>query len=493
MQSNQIPTRMGVAWGTLAGPSYIRTVPVDSQIGITDGAASFQTGFPPLNFTPKNAGGVPPFGQDMNGVINALSLWSQWVAAGGPKIYDSAFSTAINGYPAGTILNSSVDVQGFWLSIAENNTNNPDSNPTGWIGFRVGAPGNFWRDTGAVNALVITPQPAVGSAYHDGLFLLVQVADTNTGASTINVNGLGAKAITYGDGTALLPTSLVSGYIYALLYDANAGSFQVLNPSASPQTKVVLPADQGYYVNPSTGNDSNNGLTSGTAWQTLQHAYNWIQQNVNLNGFKATINCAAGTYATGLNALGPLNGQTANDKCYFLGDTTTPSNCLVTVSGAAFAAQNGAHFQVQGFKTVTGTQGIVANGSGSQIQYGFMDFGACGNGHVVAEFGATTTAINNYTISGSAAEGHFLGVWSGQVIAGSITITLTGTPDFGSDGFALAQYVGALHLNGITFSGSGTGKRYLSDANSIVYTAGGGANYFPGNVPGTTSNNGLYL
>lgn len=140
MQSTNIPTRYQKVWGVNAAGAYIRTVPVASQIGIQDGAASFDTGFVPDNFTPVAAGGVPPFGQDFNGILNVDTAWMQWMQAGGPIPYDSTFASAIGGYPKGAVLSSAVVLGAQWYSTVENNTTNPDDPLTssGWA--RVGVP-----------------------------------------------------------------------------------------------------------------------------------------------------------------------------------------------------------------------------------------------------------------------------------------------------------------------------------------------------------------
>src|SRR5258708_35003477 len=107
MQSTDIPTKMPTPWGASAGGGFIRTVPVPSQIGIQDGAASFTTGYPPLNFLPIGAGGVPPFGQDFNGITNAMTAWLRWAQAGGaPAVCDSAFQSAIGGHPKAVLGNA---------------------------------------------------------------------------------------------------------------------------------------------------------------------------------------------------------------------------------------------------------------------------------------------------------------------------------------------------------------------------------------------------
>jgi hypothetical protein len=132
MQQSNAPALVVEPWAAGAGASYIHTVPVPSQIGITNGAASWTDGFPPLTFQPVNTGGVPPDGRDVNGVLNALSLINQWQQAGGLPTYSSTFSTAIGGYPNGAILQSA-DGTGFWRSTVDNNTANPDTGGANWL------------------------------------------------------------------------------------------------------------------------------------------------------------------------------------------------------------------------------------------------------------------------------------------------------------------------------------------------------------------------
>lgn len=130
MKIADLPTRFDIAFARDATPgSYKRTIPDTSQIGINPGYASFPTGFVPLNFTPVASGGIPPFGQDVNGILNAVTLWGQWQAAGGPALYNSAFSTAIGGYPKGALL-ASTTVGLFWTSLVDDNTVDPDAGPS---------------------------------------------------------------------------------------------------------------------------------------------------------------------------------------------------------------------------------------------------------------------------------------------------------------------------------------------------------------------------
>ena len=79
----------------------------------------------------------------------------------------------------------------------------------------------YFVDSGAADAYVITPSPSVG-AYEEGQKLVFRATNANTGASTLNANGLGAIAIQTPDGQALSSGAIVAGGYYEVVYDANA-------------------------------------------------------------------------------------------------------------------------------------------------------------------------------------------------------------------------------------------------------------------------------
>src|ERR1700679_557661 len=135
MLKASIPSRFNIPFANSAGGGFIRPIPQASQIGITNGAASLTDGFPPLNSQPVASGGVPPFGEDFNGILNQISAWSQWFEAGGPINWDATFAAgASGGYPNGAIVQSNIVPGNFWMSTIDSNTNNPDAlSPTGWV------------------------------------------------------------------------------------------------------------------------------------------------------------------------------------------------------------------------------------------------------------------------------------------------------------------------------------------------------------------------
>ena len=136
MQSSNIPSKIPLPFAYAAGGSYVNPIPTASQIGVVNGRASLHDGFPPLTFTPIGAGGVPPFGSDMNGILNEITAIQQWQEAGGFFPFDATFASAIGGYPKGAIIQSSLlssPYPGLWMSIIENNSNAPDSGGAGWV------------------------------------------------------------------------------------------------------------------------------------------------------------------------------------------------------------------------------------------------------------------------------------------------------------------------------------------------------------------------
>ncbi len=89
---------------------------------------------------------------------------------------------------------------------------------------------NYALDTGAANACVVNLTPAA-TAYTDGMKIRAKIAATNTGASTINVNGLGTKAIVGGAHAALAGGELLATGYAEFEYNSTLGSFILLECS----------------------------------------------------------------------------------------------------------------------------------------------------------------------------------------------------------------------------------------------------------------------
>lgn len=196
MQHSQFPFPITKPFAVGAGGSYIRTIPVPSQILTNPGAASYTDGFPPLNFQPIAGGGIPPDGRDMNGILYAMSALLWWWGAGGPVGWDATTSAAIGGYPRGSVLQSPITFGLQWVSTVDNNVSNPDTGGAGWVtlisllistaqggGTSFASIGyqNSWTDGGVIGGFQ-TGQPYF---YKDLLgFVHVQGTVKNAGAFT---------------------------------------------------------------------------------------------------------------------------------------------------------------------------------------------------------------------------------------------------------------------------------------------------------------------
>lgn len=132
MQQSTAPSLFTAVWGYNAGSSYINPIPVLSQIGIKNGAASLQDGFPPNCFIPYASGGAGPDGTDFNGILQWITQCIQWNQATGIWVYSATFQAAIGGYPKGAIVQSATTLGTLWLSTVDNNVTNPDTGGAGW-------------------------------------------------------------------------------------------------------------------------------------------------------------------------------------------------------------------------------------------------------------------------------------------------------------------------------------------------------------------------
>lgn len=94
----------------------------------------------------------------------------------------------------------------------------------------------FGNDTGIVNAYQTT---IVNASLTQGYTFEVRINTTNTGASTLQINALGAKAIVDSEGNALTAGLLVDNTIYAFVYDIVQDEYQLLG-LAKPSSTVPI-------------------------------------------------------------------------------------------------------------------------------------------------------------------------------------------------------------------------------------------------------------
>jgi hypothetical protein len=479
---------------------------VEIPVTTADPTRASQTlGFPPLTMQPPESGGVPPQGEDFNGGMNQIARVAWWLLNGGGWPYDSVFASnaAINGYPNGAVLQSA-DFRGNWINTADNNQNNPDTNGTNWVpGFQYG--------TTALTGLTggtVTPTPAqaakngitiagtLGSALTVILPTWVKnwtITNNTTGAFVTIVKTAAGSGVTIPQNAS--PTRVSGDGTNIVQPSENVATATLPNQAvAFVQVRTRLTANLNLFV-ATTGNDANSGLAVGSPFLTLQRAWNVIFSGYDLNGFNVTVNVAAGSYAAGVFASGPLVGATGATSLTFLGASTFVS----VTSNTCFNANNGAAFAVNTISMAAtgssgdGSQGFaIFAGNGATIQFTATNFLACGAAHIGAVSGGNVFGSGNYTISGGS-PAHLLTTFRGGVATASgITVTLTGTPAF-SAAYVFVASVSTVNVAGTTFSGAATGSRYNVSTNAVLSTNGGGATYLPGNAAGSTATGGQYV
>lgn len=286
----------------------------------------------------------------------------------------------------------------------------------------------------------------------------------------------------------ILTTAPGSGWATALGAALGSGWSTVLAQPVSGPLREKLSGLRTYYVR-SDGSDSNTGLvdSAGGAFLTLQKAADVIYETLDLNGNNVIVDIGNGTYTAGVSVSGAPVGE---GLIYFIGDTTTPSNVLVSVTGGdCFSAFYGARFDVRGVKLQTTTSGHGLKAYlGSHIGYQSVDFGACAEMHVECGQGSTIIADGAYTISGGAL-GHLHCGSFGLISSSTFTVTLTGTPAFSSYFAGAAQ--GNIIVTGMTFTGSATGVRYLAHRGGVISAAAIDP-ALPGNAAGRVATGGVY-
>ena len=102
-------------------------IPLERAIADPIYRASWKAGFPPDTRLPKDLGGEGPDGLDFNGVLNILSQAVVFLQKGNAYQFDVSLAP----YPIGALVRSNDNLTTY-QSTVPNNSNNPNSNMSGW-------------------------------------------------------------------------------------------------------------------------------------------------------------------------------------------------------------------------------------------------------------------------------------------------------------------------------------------------------------------------
>lgn len=350
---------------------------------------------------------------------------------------------------------------------------------------------------GTANALTATLDPAPASnASLIGAPLRLLISVSNTGAATLTVNGLAALPILTMRGAALAKGDLPAGAIVTLLPTGTAYLFAGL---AYSEALLPLRSDQTFYVR-SDGNDANDGLanTAGSAFQTLTGAYNAVRSRYTANGYRVTLQLGMpGTYA-GLShdswpgTVAIVGNPAAISSHVITGFPSAPDSCVI--------AQGGQTLAVRG---VTLLGGNMANGRcawafGGSLTLQDIDWKAGADtsfSPILAEAGGNVALLGAHqAYFASRCFFRVLGgasVYLGNGSTATDLVVLSSASFWTA--FAEVSEVSKVMNRGMSFFGPAVGVRYDVSLNSIINTAGAGANYFPGSVAGSVATGGQYV
>lgn len=272
------PTRFPIPFADSAVAPYVHEVPEASQVGITTGAASLTDGFPPANFTPVSAGGVPPFGNDMNGILRQATQWIRWLTAGGPIPYDSSFATSISGYPKGAIIPGTIPGSA-WISTADANTTDPNAGGANWspYGASTGDTKLTLKTTADYGWLMMNDGTignassngtTYASAFAEALFTLLWTNVSNTYAPLFTSAGApvarGASAAADFAANRAISLTKQLGRVLAIAGAGSGLTSHVLGQTLGAETVTLSQANLPSYTLPNTLGISKVGLDVST-------------------------------------------------------------------------------------------------------------------------------------------------------------------------------------------------------------------------------------
>lgn len=269
--------------------------------------------------------------------------------------------------------------------------------------------------------------------------------------------------------------------------------------SGSVSDAVITSGDRTYYVAPSGGSDSNDGLSTSAPFATLQkaitvmHGLTIVDQNSNV-----IIQLMDGTHT--IAAQINVRQFAGNGQVIIQGNTSDKTAVTLVAATASsimlnFIGNGGCRYFLRDmtFQGNSSNQAINLSSNGRltvgalKFTTGFTNFVSIANLSFFQMIGAT------YEIAGGASVPFLIQRMSTLLWTTNAVVTITGTPAWSSAFINLIDHAYArISVANVSFSGSATGTRYVISGMSELQTNGGGANFFPGNGAGTAADTSLY-
>jgi hypothetical protein len=249
----------------------------------------------------------------------------------------------------------------------------------------------------------------------------------------------------------------------------------------------VLTADRTYYINSTTGSDTNDGLTSGTAFETLSFAAA-VASKLNTAGYSVIFQLADGTYpptwlsksiAGGGDII--VQGNPDNHEAVVFNQIASTN-----YGNAALVFDNITNrVTVRCMKFAVAGMAIVA-GEGVVVWVEDLVFDSCSI--CLFAFLASFRSVDT-TLTFRGTFGNVFYILAQSVLNLKLS-TLVLEPGVAFGTFANCIDQSYLRLLTCTITGTGTGKKYNVNLNSVVKMQ---STIIPGTIDGTAETGGQYI
>jgi hypothetical protein len=335
---------------------------------------------------------------------------------------------------------------------------------------------------------------------------------TNTGPSTIQLNGLSATRIIRRGGGDVLAGDLLQGYRTLLCFNAALQNFELYGLNfAGGQTGYlpILTKNTTLYVNGATGSDTLYDGSSATVvgvtapkagpFKTITKAMN-TTFTYGPSVYIMTIQVAAGTYAEYvvtanvpgpgivLNGVGPSTLVTGAQN-HFTISCAGPNSLTVQNLAATDAITNTGGLTTTIFSS-GGSANLTTNNvsTGNAVNFVYSSYPG---GHIYIfnhtfQAGSSVGSAVMVSTNGSTINVGQIGNPATLTFSGSLTCSTFASSTENSVIEFIAPYVSFVNAGGVT------GQKYTCSLNGVISTVNSGINYLPGSTAGATATGGQY-
>lgn len=254
------PDLLTIPFGKDAASGAIDPIPDTPGAGDPPQKATWSTGFPIVTMTPLSVGGIPPRGQDFNGILKAISEHTVYLCGGGAYKWNSEIVSVGGGYAKGAVVQSDDGLSSYVSAIDGNTVNfntSPGSIGTQWLAWAGSAKANasitISAGTGLSGGGNLSANRTLSVVYGTGAGTSAQGNDTRiTGAAQKSANlsdlssadtarsnlGLGTAATA----TLTISTTDVSGSRVTKVGDFGLGATSLTGSTPLSDWNSVLPS-----------------------------------------------------------------------------------------------------------------------------------------------------------------------------------------------------------------------------------------------------------